>query len=258
VINHAVATTKVLGYVRVSTRSQAAEGFSLPVQAARVVAFCVQHGLDLLDVIEDGGRSAESLDRKGIREVFARLDSGEASGVVVAKLDRLTRSVRDWSGLVEDRFGRKGGGQRLYSASDSLDLLTPSGRFVANVLIAFAECELDTGVERSESVMSDKRVKGERIGTIPYGSMLARDGKTLAPCPPEVATLGVMVDIRNRGWKLRRIAEELDRMGLGTRSGRPWAFATVGKLLGDYYEAFAKHPESDPLQGLEVPPGLGQ
>ena len=139
-----ISSTKVLGYVRVSSRGQALDGLSLGVQRAAVEAFAAREGLDLVGIVEDGGRSGESLRRKGIREVFARLDSGEVAGVVVPKLDRLTRSVKDWSGLVEDRFGPDGG-QRLYSAGEPLDLATAYGRLFACLVVAFSECELDTG-----------------------------------------------------------------------------------------------------------------
>jgi site-specific DNA recombinase len=222
--------TKVLGYIRVSTKAQANEGFSLPVQKEKVRAYALQNGLDLVDVIEDGGRSAESLDRKGIREVFARLDAKEVSGVVIAKLDRLTRSVRDWAGLVEDRFGVNGGA-RLYSASESIDLTTANGRFVANILISCAQCELETGVERSESVMGDKRTKGQRLGTIPYGSKLGDDGLTLIPCLSELETLLFMRWLRDSGMTLKEIASNLDETQYPTREGKPWQVSTISKLL---------------------------
>ncbi|MCP4807614.1 MAG: recombinase family protein, partial [Proteobacteria bacterium] len=84
----------VVAYLRVSTDSQAEHGVSLATQRSRVAAYADLYGLELVDVIEDGGASAKNLDRPGLTEALAQLSAGDAKGLLVAKLDRLTRSVR--------------------------------------------------------------------------------------------------------------------------------------------------------------------
>ncbi len=221
---------KVLGYVRVSSKKQAASGLSIEVQKDKVRAFAELHNLPLTDVVEDGGRSAESLDRPGIQQVLHRLDVGEASGLVVAKFDRLTRIVRDWASLVDERFGADGG-PTLYSASESLDLRTPNGRFFGNLICSFSQCELETGVERTESVMGAKKSRGELLGNVPYGFMVAADGKTLVGCPIEANALAFMIGLKTKGLKLKEIVKELDDFGYYPRSGGKWALSTVSQLL---------------------------
>src|SRR6202142_2787764 len=90
-----------IGYVRVSTDRQAEHGDSLEAQEAKIHAMATVQGADLLDVIVDGGESAKSLNRSGLQRLLALINSGEVESVIIAKLDRLTRSVKDLCGLLE-------------------------------------------------------------------------------------------------------------------------------------------------------------
>ena len=118
---------RVVGYVRVSTEEQASGGVSLDVQAEKLRLYCQLHGLTLLEVIADEGRSGKDLDRPGLRRALELLREGAAEGVVVAKLDRLSRSVADWNALIVEFFGERAGNQ-LFSVADSIDTRTAAGR----------------------------------------------------------------------------------------------------------------------------------
>src|SRR4051812_2078687 len=100
---------KVIAYARVSTEEQANDGVSLASQTAKLKAYCDLYDLDLVEVIVDAGVSAKSLDRDGLRRALEMLRNGRASGLVVCKLDRLSRSVGDWDELIERFFGEKAG-----------------------------------------------------------------------------------------------------------------------------------------------------
>jgi hypothetical protein len=97
---------KTVGYVRVSTDRQADQGVSLPAQSEKIRAMAVVQGGELIDVIVDA-ESAKSLNRPGMSRLLALVDSGAVQAVIVAKLDRLTRSVKDLCTLLE-RFERRG------------------------------------------------------------------------------------------------------------------------------------------------------
>ena len=84
---------RVVGYCRVSTAEQAEDGVSLLAQAERVRSYCRLYGLELICILSDPGESARTLDRPALREVLGMLEEGRAGGLVVAKLDRLTRSI---------------------------------------------------------------------------------------------------------------------------------------------------------------------
>src|SRR3954466_4768983 len=100
---------RAVGYVRCSTEEQATEGVTLDAQRAKLEAFARLHELDLVAVEVDAGASAKSLDRPGLARALAMLDAGEADGVLIAKLDRLSRSVADWNRLIDGYFGPAAG-----------------------------------------------------------------------------------------------------------------------------------------------------
>lgn len=90
-----LSRTKVIGYSRVSTDHQAERGVSLEAQRAKLAAYAEAVDLDLVAIVEDAGVSAKSLECPGLTEALSMLEGGTASGLLVVKLDRLTRSVRD-------------------------------------------------------------------------------------------------------------------------------------------------------------------
>jgi site-specific DNA recombinase len=92
---------RVAGYVRVSTDDQVREGVSLGAQQAKLEAYCVVKDWTLVEVIRDEGVSAKSLKRPGLQRLLAMVRARHVDVVAIAKLDRLSRDVRDVYALVE-------------------------------------------------------------------------------------------------------------------------------------------------------------
>lgn len=109
---------RAIGYARVSTDKQADSGVSLEAQQEKIRAMAVVQGAALLDLIVDAGESAKSLDRPGMERLLSLVDARRVDTVIIAKLDRLTRSVKDLALLLE-RFTRRG--VALVSVAESLD-----------------------------------------------------------------------------------------------------------------------------------------
>ena len=85
-------TMITIGYARVSTDRQAGKGVSLDAQKSRIEAMAVVQDRTLLEVIVDGGESAKNLNRPGLQRLLSLVQAGTVQAVIVAKLDRLTRS----------------------------------------------------------------------------------------------------------------------------------------------------------------------
>lgn len=166
---------RAIGYIRVSTDEQAIAGVSLNAQKERILAYAQLYNIQIETVFMDDGYSASSLRRPGLKEALACLEDGRADAIIVAKLDRLTRSLRDLIDLTERYF--KSGEAALMSVAEQLDQRTASGRLVMNILAAVAQWERETIAERTKEALRWKRENGERIGTIPYGCQLGKDGK---------------------------------------------------------------------------------
>ena len=162
------------------------------------------------------------------RRLLALIDARQVDAVIVAKLDRLTRSVRDLADLLE-QFERRG--VALVSVSESLDTSTAAGRLVLNVMMSVAQWEREAVGERTRDAMRHKKAQGQRVGTVAYGYELAADGRTLQPNATEQSALTILRDCRHAGFSMKAIAEELNRRGCATRAGSAWRFEYVRSLL---------------------------
>ena len=218
---------KVIGYARVSTDKQADRGVSLEAQTEKIRAMAVVHNAELVDIIVDGGESAKSLNRPGMERLLALVDSGAVEAVIVAKLDRLTRSVKDLCTLLE-RFERRE--VTLISVAESLDTGSAAGRLVLNIMTAVSQWEREAIGERTRDAMNHKRNNGERVGNIAFGYRLSSDGVHVEPEPTEQATIAAVAELRSNGMSLRRIAKDLNRRGIRTRKGSEWRLESVARV----------------------------
>src|SRR5437588_10034434 len=220
---------QTIGYVRVSTDKQADRGVSLEAQAEKIRAMAVVHNAELIDIIVDGGESAKSLNGPGMARLLAMVDDGEVQAVIIAKLDRLTRSVKDLCTLLE-RFQRRG--VSLVSVAESLDTGSAAGRLVINIMTAVSQWEREAIGERTRDAMQHKRSNGQRVGNIAYGFRLGADGEHLEPDPQEQSVLSTIRYLRASRCTLRGIAAELNARGWRTRRTSVWRLEHVARIVG--------------------------
>jgi DNA invertase Pin-like site-specific DNA recombinase len=217
-------------YVRVSTLDQAEEGVSLAAQEEKTRAFCVARGWDCAGVIRDEGVSGGTLDRPGLQEALDRCRRGEAQVLVVLKLDRLTRSVKDLGELLDEVFNPEDGPADFASVEDNFDTSTANGRLVLNVLASVAQWEREVIVERTTAALQHKRREGRRAGQVPFGFTLAEDGDRLLPVPEEHDVIEEIKERREAGDTLQGIADDLNARGVPTKNGGRWWPATVANI----------------------------
>lgn len=228
-----MSKARFVAYIRVSTDQQAVEGVSLEAQRTRLAAYAEALDLDLVAVREDAGVSAKSLDRPGLRAALADLDEGRATGVLVAKLDRLTRSVSDLGHLLDRYFSKR---FELVSVSDSIDTRTAAGRLVLNVLTSVGQWEREATCERTSEALRHLGSQGVRLGRTPLGLTRSRKrdqaGRLRVMVDPEGAAIAARIrELRSAGLTLRAIAAILTAEGYPTRRGGIWAAETVAVVL---------------------------
>lgn len=215
-------------YCRVSTARQADEGSSLEVQEAKLRAYAAAFGVEVAEVVVDAGLSGATLDRPGLARVLALLEGGQADGVVVVSLSRLTRSVRDLGFLVERYFAS--GKWSLVSLGESVDTTTAGGRLVLHVLGAVSAWEREAIGERTSSVMRHMRTENRYTGgEVPFGFVLV-DGE-LVPDAREQEVLAEARRLRAEGRSLRAVALELAQQGKLTRNGKPFDPKRISKMV---------------------------
>jgi DNA invertase Pin-like site-specific DNA recombinase len=205
---------RVIGYARVSTDEQGMSGAGLQAQRQAIAAECKRRGWQLIETIEDRGYSAKDLRRPGVQEALRTLEGGEANGLVVAKLDRLSRSMLDFTGLMAKAQKQ---GWALVALDCAVDTTTPAGEAMANVLATFAQFERRLISQRTREALAIKRASGVRLGRPPT-------------VPQDVVSR--IQRQRQHGESLRAIAESLNRDEVPTaQGGGQWYAATVRGIL---------------------------
>jgi site-specific DNA recombinase len=224
------ARPRVVAYVRVSTEKQAEQGLSLDAQRAKLMAYAALYELDLVAIEVDAGVGAKTLQRPALQRALGALKAGTAEALLVVKLDRLTRSVKDLGVLVETYF--LAGRWSLLSVSEQIDTRTAAGRMVLNILAAVSQWERETIGERTAEAMAYKRRRREYTGgEPPYGWRRAADGVHLDAHREEQAIIRAAWELKAAGLSLRTIGARLAARGLLPRQGQAWNPKTVRDLL---------------------------
>jgi len=219
---------RAITYHRVSTAQQADEGVSLHAQQAKTEAMATVQDAVIVETIVDAGESAKSLRRPGMEKLLSMVNRKEVDTVIIYKLDRLTRSVKDLAELL-DLFDRKG--VSLVSVEESLDTASAAGRLVINIMGSVSQWEREVIGERTASVLQHKKKNGERVGTIPFGYKLSEDSVKIEPENKEQKIIEKILDLKNAGLSHRRITDELNHLGYKTRCGSEWKHQYVANLL---------------------------
>lgn len=217
---------KAIGYIRVSTNEQATQGVSLEAQRAKIRAYCDLYSLELVEVLEDAGKSAKNLNRPAMQEILDRIKRKDVEAIVILKLDRLTRSVRDLADIMELVSKR---GISLVSVEEKLDTGTAAGRMVLNVMATVSQWEREIIGERTKTAMQHKKQQGQVVGTVPFG--FERQGNRLVPIRQEQEAISFMRILKDSGLSFRRIADELKQRGIQTKKGGRWAHQQVKSVL---------------------------
>lgn len=201
---------RVIAYVRVSTNEQADSGAGLAAQRDAIATACTMRSWTVVETIEDAGFSAGTLNRPGITRALDLLHHGMADGLVVAKLDRLSRSLLDFSMLMEQARKEK---WNLVALDLGVDTSTPAGEMMAAVLATFSQFERRLIGQRTKDALAQKRSQGVRLGR---------------PANVPADVVGTIVGMRSAGATYACIAEHLNDANVPTaQGGQRWHPSTV-------------------------------
>lgn len=210
-------------YCRVSTSNQT-DNTSFSTQEERCRAYCAAHGHDVVDVMCETMSGKSFDDRVQVKSVIDRINAGEADGIIVLRLDRLSRSTRDILDLA-DQFQKSG--KTMIFVENNLDTGTPMGKAMLTIFSAMAQLEREMIVARCNAGRAAKKAAGGRIGgTAQYGYTLDWE-----PVEEQQSVIQHMRDLRSQGLTLREIAAELNEEGVPSMKNGKWMAATVGNIL---------------------------
>jgi DNA invertase Pin-like site-specific DNA recombinase len=202
---------RAVGYRRVSTIEQADSGAGLASQQTIIEAEAIRRGWVLVEVHTDEAASGKSLvGRVALEAAITAVESGRADVLVVAKLDRLSRSLLDFANLMA-RAQTKG--WNLVALDLGIDLSTPAGEFLASVMASAAQWERRIIGQRTREGMAAKKAAGVRLG--PPRRL------------PDHLALQIL-DLRSSGLSWARVAEKLNALAIPTAlNGRQWYPSTA-------------------------------
>jgi DNA invertase Pin-like site-specific DNA recombinase len=203
----------IIGYVRVSTEEQGTEGAGLEAQKQAIEQECQRKGWTLLRIEQDVASGKSTNGRPGLHRALEAIRTGEAQGIVVAKLDRLTRSVVSFGQLLQEATKA---GWNIVALDFGLDLSTPQGKLVANVLVSVAEWEREMIGLRTKEALAVRKAQGVRLGR----------EQVIAP---ELADR--IRAMRDSGMTLRAVARQLNTEGIPAPVGSEWRHTSFRSLL---------------------------
>ena len=186
-----------------------------------------QEGWNCLpDAYDDGGYTGGNMDRPALQRLLADVRSGRVNCVVVYKVDRLSRSLLDFSRIMED-FDRYN--VAFVSVTQQFNTATSMGRLMLNVLLSFAQFEREMISERTRDKMGAARRKGKRLGGTPVlGYDVDSESRKLVVHPEEAARVRAIFGLYCEQQGLIPTVRELTRRGWVTKR---WV-TKKGKAIG--------------------------
>ncbi|MGN0134622.1 MAG: recombinase family protein, partial [Anaerotignum sp.] len=170
---------RIATYIRVSTQEQALEGYSIDAQKERLTSYCKAKGWTLSAEYIDGGFSGSNLERPQMQKLISDISLGLFDGVLVYKLDRLSRSQKDTLYLIEDVFLKNN--ISFVSLNENFDTSTPFGRAMIGILSVFAQLEREQIKERTRMGLEERIKKGHHHSYAPFGYRLTESGLEIHP-----------------------------------------------------------------------------
>ena len=203
---------RAVGYIRVSTDQQGERGYGLAAQRTLITDEVARREWTMETIYVDVASGGSTKRRPEYASMIAALSGGDADVLVVAKLDRLSRSLVDFAALM---MSSRKDGWSIVALDIGVDTSTPNGELIANIIMSLAQWERRIIGERTRSALSEVRAKGTKLGR-PRGV----DGDTLR----------LIRLLRESGKGYHAIAKMLNSEGMPTGQGGQWHAATVRKL----------------------------
>lgn len=228
---------RVAIYIRVSTNRQDMEGYSIPLQKERLIAYCKAKGWVVAGLFIDPGHSGSSLERPNMIRMIDGVKAGKYDVVLVYKLDRLSRSQKDTLFLIEDIF--MANDVDFVSMQESFDTTTIYGRAMVGILSVFAQMERETITERTLMGRAGRAEEGlwHGGGTDPIGYKYIDGALTIDPA--EAKQVREVYELYAAGHSVTEISRMMD--GHSTKHGDWSHTSTVGNVLDNPLYAGTVH-----------------
>jgi DNA invertase Pin-like site-specific DNA recombinase len=218
----------VVAYYRVSTQRQADSGLGLEAQKSSVEEFCRANGWNIVDSFVEGGVSGKSdiQDRPALVDALASIKKNSCSGLVVAKLDRLSRDL--FVQLTIERVLDRLEARVISSSGEGTDTDSPHSKLVKNILAAVAENEAAMISMRTKAALKAAKERGTHVGRPPQGFIKNEEGRWIPG--PDFWMVARIVFLRRKKLPLRMIVSIMNQDDVREKTGRTYSLRTVQNI----------------------------
>ncbi|RXV64724.1 recombinase family protein [Roseovarius sp. A46] len=238
------------GYIRVSTQKQGL-GVSLEAQKEAITVFASQHNLTVAKWFEEKETAAKS-GRPIFSQMLRQLKKGKAQGLIMHKIDRSARNLRDWA-LVSELPNL---GIDIFFATESLDFRSRGGRLAANLQAVIAEDYIHNLREETIKGLKGRLKQGLYPFRAPIGYLDNGRGQPKTPCPKKAPLIREAFSLYATGqYSLRSLTAELERIGLRNNAEKPLSLHGVESVLANpFYTGLISIKKTGALyQGVHEP-----
>lgn len=215
---------RVALYMRVSTQEQAENGNSLEFQKEKLEAYCKMHEYKIVGEYVDAGVSGAKFNRPALDRLKNDVDKIDV--VLIYKLDRLSRSIKDTMTLIEDFF--KPNNVDLISLSENFDTSQAIGMATVGMLSTFAQLERDTIAQRMIAGKVQSVKNGNYINHAPFG-YVRKDGKLIKDEKTRECVEFIFEKLLD-GYSTTQIAKLLELNNYSSLRKGLWHYATINRI----------------------------
>ncbi len=222
---------KLIGYVRVSTLNQSINGVSVDNQKSMIRDYCKKNKFQLVDIIEDLGKSGRSTKREGYQNVMNHIQSGEIDGFIVYSISRIGRSLIETYQFIQMMIKYK---VVLYGVNENYDIYSPNGKFIVGIHSLLSENESDQMSQRIRDALKYLKENNKVYNCNPmYG--YKKIGNELVKDDEEIRNIRRIKNFRSRGHSFYRIAKKFESENIPTKKGGKWYSKSIKNIYGYYY-----------------------
>lgn len=228
ILNISPMTKRIYGYCRCSRLDQSTDGLSIDTQIDQISAYAKLYDLEVVAFFIDEGLTGKNLNRPELTKALELLASGEAEGLLVSKLDRLSRSVKDLAYLMDEVFNTA----ELHSVAERLDTSSPHGRLAINIISSVSQWEVETISVRTKDALATLKKQGKYYGgRAPKYGYRADADNNLVRDNCEMKVIRKAKKLRASGLSFQKVASELAKVSMFSRTGAAFDPTQIRRMV---------------------------
>ena len=238
---------RIVGYTCLNTISQQPKNLSLEEQKKIILDHVEANDWELVEMYTEKTESNHGQSQQPkLSEIISASNTGRFDAIVIARLDRLTRNIRQLNTLISEVCIKNG--VELISIEEGLDTRNEAGELTVRIIDIVTKWDTKRISDRTREIIAKKRAKGERVGHAPFG--FTYQNKLLVAVENELKIVQLIRDQRNQGYSYHKIAKYLNDRKISSKRGGIWYAETVKTVFQNTIYNRAHPNEPPPMPEL--------